>query len=109
MLKRFLVTSGLGFVLIGAGCSSVDSQTTITGTYSYSDMLGIACFSVNEEDREKLPEEAPSICFTNSDDAKAALEHTGNEVTIVIDDITKAPSDYVDPGKYTATFVEIAE
>lgn len=109
MLKRFLITSGLGFVLIGAGCLSTDDRTTITGTYSYSDMLGIACFSVNEEDRDKLPEETPSICFTNSDEAKAELENTSGEVTITISDIAEASADYVDPGKYKAIFIEIAE
>ena len=107
-MRIILLAALAAITLAGAGCTTVTvDQHVVTGTYSYSDMLGVACFDIVEA--KTLDADVTNVCFANSDTAKAALESTTGEVTILIEDVVEAPADYVDPGHFTATFVGVLE
>lgn len=86
--------------------TEVGTELSVSGTYSFSEMLDTLVFTVNESE-SSIVDGHRIFTFTNGNEAKAALEGTSGEATIIIKDLVEYPEGAVDGPGYEATFVTI--
>lgn len=121
-MKKYLILATLSLLLTACAPAvnettepadeSVDTEAgtelTVSGTYSFSDMLNVLVFTVDESDAS-IVDGKVNLTFTNEEEAETMLLDASGEATIVIKDISESSEEVVDGPKYSATLVRIAE